>query len=753
MKELTYHSDIIKIYDYTEAEDLIARLANDHAGDITPVATGGRGRNRIEYYNFPCSFDIETTTIKPGQLDYPYDPEAAPVAFPYLFQFCIYGYVIMVRTYEQAMDVFKWCAEYFRTGGNRRLVFFDHNLGYEEHFFRGLWKIAADKCFALDDHHPVTIVTKDGLMFRDSYKMTNMSLATLTKDWSRKWIKDKEIMDYSQLRTPYTQLDDNTLIYSALDVLSLSDAIIPFLAARNEYIWTKCPTSTSFIRKGLKKAVGVGIKKRTEEQKRYHKMLKDQRITFRMYEMLKRQARGGNTHANRAITGKLLTDLCHFDITSSYPAQMVCYPEYPLGQWFDLDPGTDPELMMDFEADGQCTLFDVVLENCRLKPGVTVPYIPISKMVIVDGSGMKYTDNGRYIEGLHLIQVTLFGIEWPIIKSQYDFDDAIITKGYFCDKGYLPDIVRQFVLDLYKQKTELKGIKGREVEYALAKTYVNGCFGMAYTDMLRDTYEVTEDGIILKPEEDPEKFLEEYQGSISYFLPYVWGCMIATLGRVYLQKMIDAAGPNFCYCDTDSIFATHPEEVRPKIRALEQDLTAYQRRCGLELTYYDIKGRPHELGRIDEEPACEQFKTYGAKKYITVEDGKLTCTIAGVPKKAGSHLISRFTFKKPRRSDFRNCRKNKIRGKHLRSRPENFQLGFNFRGADTGKQCLWYNPPLGYDLHENGRPIHTYYNVAMLPCDYLLSLSSDYTECLSIEGNFHWQFKEADSNTLNEEDL
>ena len=727
MKELTYHTDIIKIYEYADAKDRIQRLSAQYAGDITPVASGGRGRNRIEYYNYPCSFDIETTTIKPGELDYPYDPEAAPVAFPYLFQFNIYGSVIMVRTYEQALDVFRWCCTYFRTAGNRRLVFFDHNLGYEEHFFRGLWEIVPDKCFALDDHHPVTIVTEDGLMFRDSYKMTNMSLATLTKDWSRKWVKDKDIMDYSQLRTPYTELDDNTLIYSALDVLSLSDAIIPFLAARNEYIWTKCPTSTSFIRKGLKKDVGVGIKHRTADQKEYHKILEKQKISFKQYQMLKRLARGGNTHANRAITGELLTDLCHFDITSSYPAQMVCYPEYPLGLWFDLDPGADPEECMEFEADGQCTMFDVVLENCRLKKGVTVPYIPISKLVIVEGSGMEYTDNGRYLGGLHLIGITVFGIEWPIIKAQYDFDDAIITEGYFCDKGYMPDIVRQYVLDLYKNKTELKGIAGREVEYALSKTYVNGVFGMAYTDPLRDTYEVTKEGIILRPEEDPEDFLTKYQGSISYFMPYAWGCMIAALGRVYLQKMIDAAGSDFCYCDTDSIFAKHPDVVGPKIKALEEELTAYQRRCGLELTYYDIKGRPHELGGIDEEPRCEQFKTYGAKKYITVEDGKLTCTIAGVPKKAGSRLIGT---------------------------ADNFQLGFNFRGADTGKQCLWYNPPLEYDLHdEYGRPIHVYYNVAMLPCDYLLSLSADYEECLSIEGNFHWIFKDADKNTLNEEDL
>lgn len=727
MRRLTYHTDSINVYFYEDAKLLIQQLSNQYAGDVTQVASGGRYRNRIEYYNYPCSFDIETTTVKPGELDYPYDPEAAPVAFPYLFQWNIYGKVIMCRKYEEALQIFRWLSEYFRTGGNRRLVIFDHNLGYEEHFFRSLWSIA-EGCFAMDEHHPVTIVTKEGLMFRDSYKMTNMSLEALTKDWSRKWKKDKEIMDYSQLRTPYTELDDNTLIYSALDVLSLSDAIIPFLAARNEFIWTKCPTSTSFIRKGLKQEIGIGVKKRNEEQKEYFKYLKDQIITYEQYLMLVRIARGGNTHANRAYTGQLLSDLCHFDITSSYPAQMICYPEYPLGIWQPLDPGSGMEVIEDFQAEGkQCCMFDMVLVNPRLKKGVTVPYISISKMIIVEGSGMRYTDNGRYIEGLKAIQISIFGIEWPIIKSQYDYDDAFITSGYFCDKGYLPDIIRRYILQLYKKKTELKGIKGQEVEYALSKTYVNGVFGMAYTNPLRDTYEVTEDGIELMPEEDPEGFLDKYQHSISYFIPYVAGAVTAALGRVYLQKMIDAAGADFVYCDTDSIFALHPDTVRPKIRKLEEELKTYQRQCGMELTYYDIKGRPHELGGIDEEPYCEQFKTYGAKKYITVEDGKLTCTIAGVPKKTGSALIGS---------------------------PENFQLGFNFKGKDTGKNCLWYNPPLGYDLHDSeGRPIHVYYNVAMLPCDYLLSLSSDYTECLSIEGNFHWQFKEADRNTLNEEDL
>ena len=147
----------------------------------------------------------------------------------------------------------------------------------------------------------------------------------------------------------------------------------------------------------------------------------------------------------------------------------------------------------------------------------------------------------------------------------------------------------------------------------------------------------------------------------------------------------------------------------------------------MQLAYQDIKGNYHELGSISDEGKIEYFKTYGAKKYITVEDGKLTCTIAGVPKKAGSRLIGS---------------------------PENFQLGFNFKGKDTGKNCLWYNPAPPFMLHdEEGREIEIYSNVAMLPCDYLLSLSQDYEECLSIEGNFHWSFKEADKNTINEEDL
>ena len=338
-------------------------------------------------------------------------------------------------------------------------------------------------------------------------------------------------------------------------------------------------------------------------------------------------------------------------------------------------------------------------------------------MIVLSGEEMIATDNGRYMGGLEQIQISIFGIEWDIIKNQYDFDDAIITNGYFTNKGYLPDIVRRFILDLYERKTKLKNVENKEEEYNIAKSELNGVYGMALTSPFRLQYELAENGIIEKPPENKAEFLEKFQKSRSYFLPYAAGVVVAALGRVMLQRYIDAVGfDNFLYCDTDSIFAINAKESEKRIRQVEKELIEYHRKCGFELVYNDVKGKPHELG-IMECDHLDAFKSFGAKKYITVLNGKLTCTIAGVPKKKGAEVIGV---------------------------PENFRLGLNFPGAVTGKLCLWYNEAPGFDLHdEKGRPIEIHSNVAMLPVDYLLSMSRDYMDCLSIEGNFHWKFSEA----------
>ena len=84
MKQIRHDADVLTIYEYEDARDLIFSLAEKYAEDIT-IERRGRRKTKIAFYNYPCSFDIETTTVVPGQMDYDPGPDAAPVAFPYLF--------------------------------------------------------------------------------------------------------------------------------------------------------------------------------------------------------------------------------------------------------------------------------------------------------------------------------------------------------------------------------------------------------------------------------------------------------------------------------------------------------------------------------------------------------------------------------------------------------------------------------------------------------------------------------------------
>lgn len=531
MFTLKVQGEDISVYEYEDAEALISALAEKYKDDVTVIARGGKGRNKKEWYNYPCSFDIETTTYRAGQMGYDH-PEGRPAALPYLFQFNIYGYVIMCRYIEEACSIFNMLGASFIGDRPRKLCCFIHNLSYEYGFFKDYWPLDHKNCFAIDIHHPVTLPLTTGLVLRDSYKMTNMSLETLTKDWSIKYFKNKEIMDYSRQRAPWDSVDDQTLEYSALDVLSLSDAMQHFLSAHDTGVWTNSPTSTSFIRADFKKVIGLHSKKRTPEQRRYFRTLRKCRLDTDMYNMLIRQARGGNTHANRAITGQLIgtpegSGVVHFDITSSYPAQMVCYPEYPITAWRPLDTDAAIDDIMLLEGHGFCTLFDIVLINPRIKEGVTVPYLAVSKCRTLKGA-TRYSDNGRYMEGAEMLETTIYGIEWRIIASQYDYDDTVVLRGYYAHKGYLPDILRRFVLDLYAKKTQLKGVAGKEIEYSLSKTYVNGVYGMSFTRPIREKCAFDEKGIFLKEPEDIGKELERYQNSSGYFLCYAWGAMVAT---------------------------------------------------------------------------------------------------------------------------------------------------------------------------------------------------------------------------------
>ena len=50
------------------------------------------------------------------------------------------------------------------------------------------------------------------------------------------------------------------------------------------------------------------------------------------------------------------------------------------------------------------------------------------------------------------------------------------------------------IIDLYKKKTELKGVNGMETEYLNSKEMLNSLYGMCVTNPIRDTIKFDVDG-------------------------------------------------------------------------------------------------------------------------------------------------------------------------------------------------------------------------------------------------------------------
>ena len=163
--------------------------------------------------------------------------------------------------------------------------------------------------------------------------------------------------------------------------------------------------------------------------------------------------------------------------------------------------------------------------------------------------------------------------------------------------------------------------------------------------------------------------------------------------------MIDAAGDNFVYCDTDSVkylgSLDMEEYNREKIRN--------SRESGASAT--DPAGKTPFMGVFEDEGRYKRFCTLGAKKYAYEEqDGSLHITVAGVGKNAGAQEL--------------------LAAGGL----EAFRPGMTFTAAG-GLEAV-YNDRTDMDMEIDGHRIHIGPNVCLRPSSYTLGLTEDYIRLL-----------------------
>lgn len=665
-----------KEYDFAAVREI--KILKDSKHKCKRRAGESANNRRDPYFDAICAFDIETTNVIIN------DPER-PEAIMYLWQFAINDTAVYGRTWDEYKEFRSKLISNLRSS-KAKLCVWVHNLAFEFQFLRTLFNFEEDQVFLLDRRAPLKAC--DGrLLYRCSYKQTNMSLANFTERMGAKHGKlSGEEFDYSKIRYPWTPLSERELAYAENDVLGLVESIRIEMEKDGDTLYSIPDTSTGYVRRDVKTATNYcreAIKKLAPDPD--------------LYSLLKWAFRGGNTHANPAYTGKVLKNVNSYDMSSSYPAvQCNCdFPTAPFFKCYNLKAEYIMDLIFVRKKPVVLQVVFIGLQSREYFP--TCPYLSLSKCNV---TGEKRIDNGRVVSAA-ACETACTDVDFRIIARQYRWDDMIIEQAYKSSYGKLPSGMIAQVQKYFETKTALKGVAGREYYYQKDKNKLNSIYGMTAQDPGKDDCKYINGEYVMQPGE-----LEKRLSKAT--VPYQWGVWTTAHARARLQVAIDSVGSDFVYTDTDSVkfVGDHAAEIDAI------NVERYKESENSGSIAADPHGEVHYMGVYEKDDHYEYFITNGAKKYAYVKNGKLGVTCAGVstrPAKDSTKYIS-------------------IAAEELQ-KIEAFKPGFVFSLA--GKSVVYYNDHAPYKHIVDGKEILVTSNTAIIDGTYTLGFSKEYRDYLT----------------------
>lgn len=691
-------------------------------------------KGKHKYVSIPLTYDTETTTVKLSFLKEIAPEDDMYVGFPYLHQFYFMGHVVLIRD-EVAVIRFFDTLEEIASNAGVQFIIYVHNFSFEFSFLKSRISFNTEHIMAVSKRSILRAETKlGGIQFRCSYKLSNMSLEKFTENYcSPEYRKDKELIDYEVVRFPWTELSNDVLYYSAMDVIALAHAIFTML--QEDDLFSIPLTSTGFVRRDMENSVMGNRQTRRskfsedhEKYLKYKKYFQKQQLTLEQYELCEQVFRGGDTHANSLHIGEILENVGSYDFASSYPAIIICSNEFPVDRLLDCKDNVKSLDDMKRYSEKYWLIVEFAVENLELrkKYGTADPYLSKSKVALDFRQKSQVTDeNGRIVQAPGISIIRCLGCELQTIMKQYKFkDNAVkVIKAYCATKGYLPLDFRKECFHWYRLKTELKGVEGMEYEYMKSKNKVNSVFGMMVEKIVKPKYEYDSDtntfSEILATKEESERQLKEYYSFRSNkFLQYQWGITVTALARIRLQGMINIVDYNdLVYWDTDSCKMLNPEKYEKAFQEYNDRWVNSISNCGCEYSARTKKGEIQILGIADREKDYERFCTLGAKKYAYEQknrDGKteLHITVAGVPKKTGAKLLGSL---------------------------ENFKPGFTFYVEDSdsidmrqsAKKMLTYHDETNFTAEIDGHTLHIGSGIGISRTSYTLSITEELKDYVS----------------------
>lgn len=661
------------------------------------------------------TFDIETTSFLYlnnkiyNSLEYlnmskKEQQEAEKHSCMYIWMFGINDTVYFGRTWEELkkfiIRIEDNCEEH--------KIIFVHNLSYEFQFIKSVFRFS--EVMARKKHKVMKAVMEDfNIEFRCSYFMSNAALAELPKLFKLPVQKKVGDLDYTKLRNSKTPLTFKELGYCEYDCLVVYYYIIHEL---EEYTQVdKIPlTSTGHVRRELKNLTINNFQYR-------NKVFKAINTDPHIYNMLCDAFAGGYTHANWIYTDEVLTDgVDSWDFTSSYPYVMVS-EKYPSTEFKACKLKRREDMLDSFAY-----LIRVKFTNISSK--YYNNFISNSKCHRIKGA--KY-DNGRIMKAEE-IEITLTDVDFKFICDSHNYDSYEILESYYSLYNYLPKLFINFILDKYVNKTQFKGVKGKELEYAKEKNKFNALYGMSVTNTIRDIVEYDNDYDWLEDKPLTNEEIQELLNSEKKksFLSFAYGVWVTAYARNNLLRNVCKLDEYVVYCDTDSIKLVNgydKKEIENYNIEVIKKLNKVAVKLRIDISKYkpvDKKGIEHPLGVFDGDGHYEEFITQGAKKYAYrsyenkygfkkdynfKKEHELHITVSGVPKSGV---------------------------KSLNNNIHNFKDDLVFKYEDTNKHILMYLDEQHHieltDYLGNTETIDDKSGCCILPTTYILSKALEYAE-------------------------
>lgn len=625
------------------------------------------------------TFDIETTTIVKingtwMSLEWIKKASYQPIdisdyehtSYMYIWQFSINDDVFFGRTWKEFYNFFLQVRDRF-VG---ELQIFVHNLSYEFSYIQNIGLFYFNKVFARKAHKPIYASDSDlKVKFRCTYIMTNKSLETLAKEYNLPVKKKVGDLDYDKIRTSSTILTPKELEYAEYDCLVLYYYILYLTKSRRQSVDKLPNTSTGFVRRELRNRIYFdSCYKKT--------VINASNTEIHIRNLLTQAFAGGYTHANILYVGEIIKKLTgSADFTSSYPYGMATSNCFPMSKFVKIDMKSVDEI-----KKGYAYILKLKLNKVQSIKWATI--LSSSKINTTKMNGRAYTfnDNGR-VEFCEECEYVCTNLDIEFLTEFYKIDEIEVLEAYRAYADYLPIKIVEYILELFKNKTDLKGVD--DTLYAISKTYINALYGMTVTNNITDEIQFNAETLEWSVKEcSRDELISKLDKEVSQgFLVFAWGVFVTSEARNRLLKLflynekdengeIHFADEYIMYSDTDSIKYIKNSLMDRMIKKYNQDnIKLINKVCadrGFKPSDFmptDKKGNPQILGSLTLEDDMIEFKTLGAKKYCyrTLKDNNLHLTLSGVPKAGVNALENNIeNFKKGFVFSYKNTKKNTV---------------------------------------------------------------------------------------------